>query len=271
MFLLHVLKKEVSFYMSVEPIKTVVVDDEHLSAEATISALKQFPSINVIEYIDNTPELISKLSQIDIELLVLDIEMPYNNGMNVASFVKKKYPKIEIIFCTGHAYFAADCYDFEPVDFITKPINEARLKRAIERAEKKLRNTITEFNTEKKADAKSKKIGINVEGGYQIIDVDNILYIEKRARKIYINTKGKTSLVSKYNLTQLEDILAPHDFFRCHQSFIVPIKKIRYVKNNQFGKTYSIILKESYDEIPLSRSKHAEIKEKLEQYGIKFV
>jgi len=258
--------------MGIKPIRTIVVDDEHTSAEATIAMLKKFPIIDVIEYIDNSPELISQLPHLDAELLILDIEMPYNNGMNVASFVKKKYPKIEIIFCTGHAYFAADCYDFEPVDFITKPINAARIQRAIERAQKRLRNTISEIAADVKNEApKSKKIGINVEGGYQILDVDNILYIEKRARKIYINTKGKNSLVSKYNLTQLEEILAPHDFFRCHQSFIVPIKKIRYVKNNQFGKTYSIILKESYDEIPLSRSKHAEIKEKLEQFGIKFI
>ena len=257
--------------MALEPIRTVVVDDDHRSAEATIAILKKFPAVKVIDYVDNSPELMSRLPEMNAELLILDIEMPYNDGMNVASFVKKKHPKIEIIFCTGHAYFAADCYDFEPVDFVTKPINTARIQRAIERAQKKLRNTISEFSDDKKNETKSKKIGINVEGGYQIIDVDNILYIEKKGRKIYINTKGKNSLVSKYNLTQLEEILAPHDFFRCHQSFIVPMKKIRYVKNNQFGKTYSIILKESYDEIPLSRGKHAEIKEKLEQYGIKFV
>ena len=128
--------------MAIEPIRTVVVDDEKLSAEATIAMLKKFPEIEVISYIDNSPELMSKLPELDAELLVLDIEMPYNDGMNVASFVNKKYPNIEIIFCTGHAYFAADCYDFEPVDFITKPINEPRLRRAIERAQRKLRNTI---------------------------------------------------------------------------------------------------------------------------------
>lgn len=257
--------------MAIEPIRTIVVDDEHPSGEATIAVLKQFPYIKVIDYIDNSPELISRLSETDAELLVLDIEMPHNNGLNVASYVKKKHPKIEIIFCTGHAYFAADCYDFEPVDFVTKPLNVPRMQRALERAQKKLRNTISEIITEEKNELKSKKIGINVEGGYQILDVDNIQFIEKRGRKIYINTKDKKSLISKYNLTQLEEILAPHDFFRCHQSFIVPIKRIRYVKNNQFGKTYSIILKESYDEIPLSRGKHTEMKEKLEQFGIKFV
>lgn len=257
--------------MAIEPIRTIVVDDEHPSGEATIAVLKQFPYINVIDYIDNSPELMSKLDQINAELIILDIEMPHNNGLNVASYVKKKHPKIEIIFCTGHAYFAADCYDFEPVDFVTKPLNVPRMQRALERAQKKLRNTISEFMATEKSEAKSKKIGINVEGGYTILDVNNIQYIEKRGRKIYINTKDKKSLISKYNLTQLEEILAPHDFFRCHQSFIVPMKRIRYVKNNQFGKTYSIILKESYDEIPLSRGKHAEMKEKLEQYGIKFV
>lgn len=258
--------------MAIKPIKTIVVDDDHLSAEATIAALRKFPYIQIIDYIDNSSELMTKLSSSEVELLILDIEMPHNNGLDIASYVKKKHPMIEIIFCTGHAYFAADCYDFEPVDFVTKPLNTARIQRALERAQRKLRNTISEIDiNDKPAEAKSKKIGINMEGGYQIIDVDSIQYIEKRGRKIYINTKGKKSLVSKYNLTQLDEILAPHDFFRCHQSFIVPIKKIRYVKSNQFGKTYSIILKESYDEIPLSRAKHAEMKEKLEAYGIKFV
>lgn len=258
--------------MAIEPIKTIVIDDDRISAEATIAVLKQFSYINVIDYIDNSSELMNKLPDSEAELLILDIEMPHNNGLDIASYVKKKHPKIEIIFCTGHAYFAADCYDFEPVDFVTKPLNTARIQRALERAQRKLRNTISEINlNENQSESKSRKIGINVESGYQIIDVDSIQFIEKRGRKIYINTKGKKSLVSKYNLTQLEEILSPHDFFRCHQSFIVPIKKIRYVKSNPFGKTYSIILKESYDEIPLSRSKHTEIKEKLETYGIKFI
>ena len=257
--------------MSAEPIRTVVVDDDHTSAAATIAILKKFPAVEITNYIDNSPELMSRLPELDAELLVLDIEMPYNNGMNVASIVKKKYPKIEIIFCTGHAYFAADCYDFEPVDFVTKPINEARIKRAIERAQKKLRNNVMELLSDKKPEVKSKKIGINIEGGYRILEIDSILYIEKKARKIYIHTNSGKSFVAKYNLTQLEEILKPHDFFRCHQSFIVPIKKIRYVKNNEFGKTYSIMLKECYEEIPLSRGKHAEIKEELQKYGIKFV
>ena len=257
--------------MAIEPIKTIVVDDDHASGAATMAILRKFPALDVTEYIDNSPELISRLPQLDVELLFLDIEMPYNNGMNVASVVKKKYPKIEIIFCTGHAYFAADCYDFEPVDFVTKPINEARVQRAIERAQRKLRNSAAELLNDKKTPPKNRKIGINIEGGYRIIDVNSILYIEKKARKIYIHTNTNKSFVAKYNLTQLEEILAPHDFFRCHQSFIVPIRKIRYIKNNEFGKTYSIMLKECYEEIPLSRAKHAEIKDRLESYGIKFV
>ena len=257
--------------MSAEPIRTIVVDDDHTSAAATMAILKKFPAVEVTNYIDNSPELMSRLPELDAELLVLDIEMPYNNGMNVASIVKKKYPKIEIIFCTGHAYFAADCYDFEPVDFVTKPINEARIQRAIERAQRKLRNNVMELVSEKKNEVKSKKIGINIEGGYRILDVDSILYVEKKGRKIYIHTNSGKSFVAKYNLTQLEEILSPHGFFRCHQSFIVPMKKIRYVKNNEFGKTYSIMLKECYEEIPLSRGKHAEIKEILQKQGIKFV
>ena len=61
--------------MSAEPIRTIVVDDDHTSAAATMAILKKFPAVEVTNYIDNSPELMSRLPELDAELLVLDIEI----------------------------------------------------------------------------------------------------------------------------------------------------------------------------------------------------
>lgn len=81
---------------------------------------------------------------------------------------------------TGHAGFALDCYDFEPVDFLVKPINLLRLERAVGRIEKKLAG-----RTGGDSPVKQTKIGIHFEGGYQIISIDSIKYIEKKEERFF--------------------------------------------------------------------------------------
>ncbi len=98
--------------------------------------------------------------------------MPENSGFEMAQYIGKNYPSVLILFVTGHADFTLDSYDFEPVDFLVKPINLLRLERAIGRIEKKLTGT-----TGAESPVKQTKIGIHFEGGYQIISIDSIKYI----------------------------------------------------------------------------------------------
>ena len=65
-------------------------------------------------------------------------------------------------------------------------------------------------------------------------------------------------------------MLKPHNFFRCHQSFIIPLYNILSVQSNVFGKSYYVELKGVKETIPLSRNKAPELKEILENEGIVF-
>lgn len=65
-------------------------------------------------------------------------------------------------------------------------------------------------------------------------------------------------------------MLTEHGFFRCHQSFIIPLSNIISVQNNVFGKSYFIELKGVSEKIPLSRNKYTELKELLANKGILF-
>ncbi len=237
-------------------IKTLVVDDEQAAREATLKALAHFDNIDIVAAVNNSAGLVEALRQNKIDLVFLDIEMPDNNGFETARYIMKNYPAVWIVFVTGHAGFALDSYDFEPVDFIVKPINILRLERAIGRVSKKLAERAGGNREEKQT-----KIGFHFEGGYQIIQIDSIKYIEKRGRKIYLVTYKGEELVSKYSLGQLEIMLKVHGFFRCHQSFIVPVANIVTVQSNVFGTSYSIQLKDVEEKIPLSRNKYGELKE----------
>lgn len=245
-------------------IRTLVVDDEKQAREATLTALRNFPQIKVVAEVDKSENVISALAENSVELAFLDIEMPGSNGFEIARYISEKYPKIMFIFVTGHSDFALDCYDYEPVDFLVKPVNLLRLERAIKRVEKKM---LKKSDTE--APVQSAKIGIHIDGGYQIVDIAAIKYVEKSIRKVYIVTEGGEHLPSKYSLGQLEEILAEHGFFRCHQSYIVSLARIISIQNNDYGKTYSVMINGG-ENIPLSRNKYSELKELLSNEGTLF-
>lgn len=246
-------------------IRALIVDDEKTAMDATSSALSNFSQIEIAAAVNDSAGMIAALKENKIDVAFLDIEMPENSGFEMAQYIGKNYPSVLILFVTGHTNFALDCYEFEPVDFLVKPINLLRLERAIGRIEKRLAG-----RTGAESPVKQTKIGIHFEGGYQIISIDSIKYIEKRGRKIFLETAQDETLLSKYSLGQLEQMLTEHGFFRCHQSFIIPLANIISVQNNVFGKSYFIALKGVSEKIPLSRNKYTELKELLANKGILF-
>src|SRR5699024_6786659 len=139
------------------------------------------------------------------------------NGIQLAQHIKKIYPHMMIVFVTGHAGFALEGYEADPIDFLTKPVNVRRLDQVLAKV-KNIKQT-----PERSPDH---QIGMKVDGGIRIVNVDDILYIEKKGRKISINCRNNEGFETTHSLKSLENIFAPYHFYRSHQSFIVPLYKI---------------------------------------------
>jgi DNA-binding NarL/FixJ family response regulator len=84
------------------PFKIAVVDDHTLFRKGLISLLAEFPEIDVVLDASNGEELISKLKKHSIDAVLLDIEMPVMNGLEVAVYLQKNYPHIRIIILSMH-------------------------------------------------------------------------------------------------------------------------------------------------------------------------
>lgn len=242
-------------------LNVLLIDDEQTCLNALKASLDFFNYVNVLGEVQSGMEAVKFLQEDEVDLIFLKIEMGGMSGFELAKHIQSIYPDVMIIFFTGNAEFALEGYEYQPIDFLMKPINVLRLEKALSRA-RNLKN-----NHEVKKDI---QIGIRVEGGFEIINVSDVLYIEKVARKIYIVCKDGERLNSSASLQKLEVILREYNFFRVHQSFLVPIDKIKSIHIGEFKRSYTLELKNVKEILPLSRDKYNELKKLLVQKDMIF-
>ncbi|MGG3805426.1 LytR/AlgR family response regulator transcription factor [Metabacillus fastidiosus] len=237
-------------------IKVLLVDDDQSCIDTLKMNLSSFSFINIVGECNSAEVAIRFLRENEADLLFLDIEMDGISGLEFAKHLQTAYPQILIIFVTGHPGFAIEGYEAHPIDFLTKPINILRLEKSLTRVREMMSSRIA---------AKGKKIGIKIAGGIQIINVNDILYIEKQGRKISIVCHNNEIFHSNETMQNLEALFSDFGFFRSHQSFLVPIQKIKAIYPDSFTRSYSIQLTNDEKIIPLSRNKYNELKELIEK------
>lgn len=237
-------------------IKVLLVDDDQSCIDSLKNYLNSYSFIEVVGEVNNAQHAVEFLRKNKVDLLFLDIEMENINGLELASHVQSLYAHMMIIFVSGHPGFALESYEVHPVDFLTKPINILRLEKAL--------NRVKEIISVKSVQ-KERKIGMKVAGGMRMINVGDILYIEKQGRKISVVCKSKESFYSSDSMKNLEAIFEDFDFYRSHQSFLVPLRHIKAVYPESYTRSYTIQLMDHKTEIPLSRNNYQELMELLQK------
>ena len=237
-------------------IRCIAIDDEPLALEVIRKFCDRLGFLSLSVYSDPEEGLEHILSS-KPDLVFLDIEMPDMSGFSLAAHLEAEYKGLPYIFLTGHADFAVESYDYEPVDFLTKPVDVTRLGKAFERVKKK-------------ASPSAGKVAVRTGQDYVLVAPKEIGYICKEKRKIWIRLKDGREYQSAMSLDELERIFSDYGFFRCHQSFLIPVGDIRQVNSSRFGQTYEAALKGDLV-VPVSRSKYTRLKEELKLLGIPFV
>ncbi|WP_312113436.1 LytR/AlgR family response regulator transcription factor [Brevibacillus reuszeri] len=234
----------------------LLVDDDQSCNDTMKKYLESYSFIHVLGEVNNAHDAVKFLQKHKVDVLFLDIEMEGVNGLQLAAHIQSLYRHCLIIFVSGHPGFALEGYEVHPVDFLTKPINVLRLEKALNRVKEIISPTPVE---------KELKIGMKVAGGMRMIRISDILYIEKQGRKISVVCKNNESFHSGDSMKNLEEIFLSLDFFRCHQSFLMPLQQIKAVNSDTFSRSYTIQLNDSKTELPLSRNKYQDLIELLKE------
>lgn len=241
-------------------IRTMLVDDDPNARNQLRKYLTSFPFIEVAAEAGSGSEAALFLREKDFDLLFLDIEMEDVTGMELASYIREQSKQVAIVFVTGHPGFALEGYAYQPIDYLIKPIDFLRLERAVYLVKEKLQQ-------KRQPELPESRVGIKTANGMRIVEVKEILFIEKKGRKTILNLSNGEEITSSDSMKNLESIFLPFHFFRVHQSFLVSLPHVTAVYPDEVARSYSIEI-EGKKKIPLSRNNFAEMKDQLEKNGM---
>lgn len=240
-------------------LNTLIIDDDMLYTKYLKKLLEEFNDIKLIAEAYNEKEFFDVINKNKIDLVFLDIEIGQTSGFDIAKLLVNMYPEIMIIFVTGHSNFAIDGYEYEPIDFLSKPIQYLKLQRAVKKAIAR-KSKLTDYSTA--------KLKVQNGGQLELISVLDILYIEKIGKKVRVNCINERKIEYQETIKAVYDYLKNYNFYKCHQSFIISLDKIKSIKvdNVLSAHGYYIELIGTKEKIPLSRNYYNELRDILIKY-----
>lgn len=199
-----------------------VLDDDEYYGNLIESYLHQFSEQEKIEltvFRFQDPIVFMESYKGQYNLLLLDIEMPQVNGVELAKLIRKKDEDVSIIFITNIAQYAINGYEVGAIDYLLKPILypdfSLKLKRALLRVRK---------------DTKQKLL-LKLPSGMVFVKIRDILYVEVREHYLFYHLKDQVIRI-RGTMKEIELRLTKNGFFRCNYCYLVNMKHITRVEDD---------------------------------------
>jgi DNA-binding LytR/AlgR family response regulator len=196
-------------------LRCLVVDDEQPAQWVLSNFISQTESLHLVSCAYGAPEASKILSENDIELLFLDINLPGMSGLEMLNSLEKQ-PMV--IFTTAFSSYALNSFDYNVVDYLVKPISRDLFDRAVKRALVRVGSVVDIHEDD--AAAKAKIIEVNTGGDFENIEAGNIMYIQSYGNYVKVFTVNKMILGTSTTHKMLS-ILPKSLFIRVHKSYIV--------------------------------------------------
>jgi DNA-binding LytR/AlgR family response regulator len=200
--------------------KCAIIEDEPLAAEVLQDYIKQVPFLKLECCCSDAFYAMESLQKFDIDLMFLDIHLPKMKGLDLIKVLKNP-PKV--IITSAYQEYALQGYEFNVIDYLLKPIDFGRFLKAVNKIEATKETVLAP----RPAVLPGERVYLFFTVGKKKVKVflDEILYIESMKEYIRVNTKSK-SVLTKFKLSQVDELLSENNFLRIHRSFIVAKDKI---------------------------------------------
>lgn len=235
-------------------VRIAVVENELNVAQNDIVLLERYAKENSLSLetsiFQNGYEFLDTEEEFDAVLM--DIDMPGLNGMEVAEKLREKNKTIDIIFTTNLPQFAVDGYKVQALDFVIKPVTFPNLSFAMEKVVEKKRNIV------------NGSFFLRIGGFARRIHNEEVLYIEMVNHYIVLHETDMEPVRIRGSLKMIDDLLNPEIFVKINSGIIINISKVSSFENG-------LVLMEDGSNLPLSRSHKKEFAVRLaEFYGNSF-
>ena len=215
-------------------IRALIVDDEALARERVRTLLATVPGVTVVAECSGGREAVEQILAERPDLVFLDVQMPDLDGFDVLEAVASEWLP-QVIFVTAYDEYAIKAFDVHAIDYLLKPIEPERFRKALARVTKR---DLLAMLDERPID----RLVIRTRSKVSFIKPSEIDWIEADGKHAVLHA-GRETHVVRHTLTRLEQRLAPHGFVRVHRSAIVNVDRIKELEPWFHGE-YVVILKD---------------------------
>lgn len=250
--------------------RAFVVDDEPLAVKRLVRLLEETGRVEVAGSSTDPVDALASLSNHEVDVLFLDIQMPGMNGFEMVGLLD---PQPLVVFTTAFDQYALQAFEVNSIDYLLKPIEERQLVRALDKAERLRRSAEppAEWKTVLARLAGALKnppagfperIASRVGDRIHILELAKVAYFFAQDKLTYAATEGKNFVVD-HTIAELEEKLDPRQFCRIHRSSLLNLAWAKEV-DAWFGGRYLVRLKDAKGtELQVARERAAELKSRL--------
>ncbi len=205
--------------------RAIVVEDSRLAREGLIRMLNTFDEITIIGDANHPETALKLIKELRPEALFLDIHMPGESGFDLLD--KLDYiPKV--IFTTAHSEYACRSFDYNPVDYLLKPISTERLGQAIDKLGAEPSDSASSETERFEIDS---KIFIKDGDDCHLVALREVLYFESCKNHVRAFFGSNKAFIKKA-LSNVEEKLPTSHFFRANRQFIVNLNHIKSISES---------------------------------------
>lgn len=261
------------------PPRALIVDDEAPAREELRYLLEEVasedpPLIQVVGEATNGEEALLLMDSLDYDLVFLDIRMPGLSGLEVAEGLRDKPNAPQVIFTTAYPDHAVEAFDLAASDYLVKPFDAERLRRAVERAlagssgrdEEEAPSASEETSAASAAHSSPTprplvRIPVQKDGRTVLVEGDAIVYAAAARGYSSLKLADDKVLVS-FSLNELERRLHSH-FYRVHRSYLVNLRYVRELAPDFRGTLVLVMNDRQRSRVEVSRRQARELRKRL--------
>lgn len=232
----------------------LIVEDDPLASDELASYLGKTNMFEQPAIYSTVTEAFNFLKSRSVDVIFLDLDLPDLPGLELLKMLPA-YPAV--IITSSHIDLAIDCFDFEVVDFLTKPYPYTRLLRGIQRAIHKQNLSPEKISSE--PPVLKKHIFLQIGRSSERFDLNDILCVEAYGIYVKVITTSGVMVVNQM-LSSIEENLPKSFFMRIHRSFLINLNHLKRIEPNDLWV--------GNHQIPIGLSYKEKVRQKLKSDGI---
>lgn len=248
---------------SYQKITALIVDDEPHARQGLQNALSKFEELEIVAVCENGLQAVKAVNELHPQLIFLDIKMPKLDGFDVLELLGDQTPFV--VFVTAYDEYAVQAFEANAVDYLLKPVDPERLKKAISKISLRIASEKPEnlnhliFDPQREAEM-LQRILVRDGSDVHVLAVSSVCYIESADDYVAIQTESATH-IKLGRLNKLQEKLDPRQFCRIHRSYILNVNFLARIESETKDSKTAVLA--SGKELPISRSGYNSLKKLL--------